>query len=252
MTSIHTKSNPVVVKKYANRRLYNTVTSSYVTLDDLCKMIKDGDEIIVYDAKNGDDITRGVLTQVIVEQESKGGQNLLPTSFLRQLIGFYGNSMQGLVPRYLDHAMQSFSNNQDQMRDYFRTAMGGAFTFNAFEEMSKQNMSMFEQAMKMFSPFTQGMNSPVMNMGMTGMSASQNNAAHAPAAASTASAPPAPEPEMEEEKTADSSSSQVTEAQVTEAIDEMVIEEDESIRAMQQRLDELQKQIASLSVKEGE
>jgi len=151
------------------------------------------------------------------------------------------------VPRYLDHAMQSFSNNQDQMRDYFRTAMGGAFTFNAFEKMSKQNMSMFEQAMKMFSPFTQGMSMPnmampVMNMGMPGMSASQNNTVPAAAAAAASS----PAPKVEEEITASSS------AQASEAPDDVAIEEDESIRAMQQRLDELQKQIASLSVKEGE
>ena len=99
---------PVVIKKYANRRLYNTSTSSYVTLEDLSQMVKQGGEFVVYDAKSGDDITRSVLTQIIVEEEQKG-QNLLPTSFLRQLIGLYGDSMQWLVPRYLDHAMNTFS-----------------------------------------------------------------------------------------------------------------------------------------------
>src|SRR6202034_4913074 len=105
-------SKPVVVKKYANRRLYNTATSSYVTLEDLAKMIKEGGDFIVYDAKNGEDITRSVLTQIIVEEEQKG-QNLLPISFLRQLISFYGNNMQWLVPRYLDYAMKSFAHNQE-------------------------------------------------------------------------------------------------------------------------------------------
>src|ERR1700676_3722598 len=109
------KPAPVVIKKYANRRLYNTSTSSYVTLDDLCQMVKGGREFLVYDAKSGDDITRAVLTQIIVEEEQKG-QNLLPISFLRQLIGLYGDNMQWLVPRYLEHAMTTFAHNQDQMR----------------------------------------------------------------------------------------------------------------------------------------
>src|SRR5271156_3337672 len=105
----------VTIKKYANRRLYNTATSSYVTLDHLSSMVKEGIEFNVYDAKTGEDITRSVLTQIIVEEEGKAGQNLLPISFLRQLIGFYGNNMQWLVPKYLDHAMKSFSRNQDQL-----------------------------------------------------------------------------------------------------------------------------------------
>src|ERR1700757_5415106 len=107
---------PVVVKKYANRRLYNTATSSYVTLDDLAKLIKEGVDFVAHDAKTGEDITRSVLTQIIVEEEQKGGQNLLPISFLRQLIGLYGDSMQWLVPRDFDHAMFSFARNQEQMR----------------------------------------------------------------------------------------------------------------------------------------
>jgi polyhydroxyalkanoate synthesis repressor PhaR len=147
-------SKPVVVKKYANRRLYNTATSSYVTLEDLAKMIKDGGDFIVHDAKTGEDITRSVLTQIIVEQEQKG-QNLLPISFLRQLIGFYGDSMQFLVPGYLEQAMVSFARNQDQMRDTLRATFG-LFPFGQFEEMGKQNMALFEQALKMLSPYSNG------------------------------------------------------------------------------------------------
>src|SRR5882672_9167764 len=130
---------PTIVKKYANRRLYNTATSSYVTLDDLATMIKQGGDFVVYDAKTGEDITRSVLTQIIVEQEQKG-QNLLPISFLRQLIGFYGDSMQFLVPGYLEQAMLAFARNQEQMRDSLRTTFGGMFPFSQFEEMGKQNM----------------------------------------------------------------------------------------------------------------
>ena len=147
-------SKPVVVKKYANRRLYNTATSSYVTLEDLAKMIKDGGNFIVHDAKTNEDITRSVLTQIIVEQEQKG-QNLLPISFLRQLIGFYGDSMQFLVPGYLEQAMVSFAHNQDQMRDTLRATFG-ILPFGPFEEMGKQNMALFEQTMKMLSPFGSG------------------------------------------------------------------------------------------------
>ena len=161
---------PITIKKYANRRLYNTATSSYVTLDHLCQMVKDGLDFVVYDAKTGEDITRSVLTQIIVEEESKG-QNLLPISFLRQIIGFYGDSLGGLVPRYLEHSMssflrneqqmrqymeysmQSFSRNQEQMRDYFQNTLGGMFPFGRFEEMGKQNLAMFERTMRMFSPF---------------------------------------------------------------------------------------------------
>jgi len=142
---------PITIKKYANRRLYNTATSSYVTLDHLSKMVKAGEDFVVYDAKSGDDITRSVLTQIIVEEESKG-ENLLPTSFLRQLIGFYGGNMQMLVPKYLEHTMHSFAKNQEQMSDMMRNSMGGMFPLQQMEELSKQNRSMFEQAMKMFSP----------------------------------------------------------------------------------------------------
>jgi polyhydroxyalkanoate synthesis repressor PhaR len=146
------QAQPVVIKKYANRRLYNTATSSYVTLDDLSLMVKAGSEFVVYDAKSGEDITRAVLTQIIVEEEQKG-QNLLPISFLRQLISLYGDSMQWLVPRYLEHAMTSFAHNQEQMRKNLQDAFGGLFPFGPLEEMGKQNLALFEKTMKMFSPF---------------------------------------------------------------------------------------------------
>src|SRR5438132_7402740 len=145
-------AKPVVVKKYANRRLYNTATSTYVTLEDLAKMIKDGGDFVAYDAKTGEDITRSVLTQIIVEQEQKGGQNLLPISFLRQLISFYGDSMQFLVPGYLEQAMMAFAGNQEQMRDSLRATFG-IFPFGQFEEMGKQNIALFERALKMLSPY---------------------------------------------------------------------------------------------------
>jgi polyhydroxyalkanoate synthesis repressor PhaR len=144
-------AKPVVVKKYANRRLYNTATSSYVTLDDLAGMIKEGGDFVAYDAKSGEDITRSVLTQIIVEQEQKG-QNLLPISFLRQLISLYGDSMQFLVPGYLEQAMTAFARNQEQMRDSLRATFG-IFPFGQFEEMGKQNIALFQRALKMLSPY---------------------------------------------------------------------------------------------------
>ncbi|GAB4357705.1 MAG: polyhydroxyalkanoate synthesis repressor PhaR [Kiloniellaceae bacterium] len=143
---------PIVIKKYANRRLYNTATSSYVTLDHLCQMVQDDVDFVVYDAKSGEDITRSVLTQIIVEEESKG-QNLLPINFLRQLISFYGDSMQWMVPQYLEHMMGAFAQNQDRMRQSMQETFGGMFPFGNLEEMSKQNMALFESAMRMFSPF---------------------------------------------------------------------------------------------------
>jgi polyhydroxyalkanoate synthesis repressor PhaR len=142
---------PVVVKKYANRRLYNTESSSYITLDTLAEMVRVGRDFVVYDAKSGDDITRSVLTQIIVEEESKG-RNLLPTGFLRQLIGFYGDSMQTLVPRYLEQAMSSFSRQQDQVREAMQQTIGNLYPFS-LEEMSRQNMAMMERAMSLFTPF---------------------------------------------------------------------------------------------------
>jgi polyhydroxyalkanoate synthesis repressor PhaR len=146
---------PITIKKYANRRLYNTATSSYVTLDHLCQMVKDGVDFAVYDAKTGEDITRPVLTQIIVEEEAKG-QNLLPLNFLRQLISFYGDSLQWMVPRYLDSTMETFAANQEKMREYMKTTLGGIFPFQQIEEMGKQNLAMFERAMKMFAPYAAG------------------------------------------------------------------------------------------------
>jgi polyhydroxyalkanoate synthesis repressor PhaR len=145
------QTKPVIVKKYANRRLYNTATSSYVTLDDLAKMIKEGGDFVATDAKTGEDITRSVLTQIIVEQEQKG-QNLLPISFLRQLISFYGDSMQFLVPGYLEQAMIVFARNQEQMRKNLQATFG-MFPFGQFEEVSKQNIALFERALNMLTPY---------------------------------------------------------------------------------------------------
>jgi len=154
------QSEPIVIKKYANRRLYNTDTSSYVTLDDLGEMVKDGSEFIVYDAKSGEDLTRQILTQIIFEQENSGGTNLLPISFLRNLIGFYDNSLKDFVPAYLETTMQTFLKNQEQMREYM---LGGVKTgnpmesfsqvANQFEEIGKQNMEFFTKAFSMFTPF---------------------------------------------------------------------------------------------------
>jgi polyhydroxyalkanoate synthesis repressor PhaR len=145
-----TGDSPVVIKKYANRRLYNTQTSSYVTLDHLAQMVKDGTEFEVHDARTGEDITRSVLTQIIFEEEGKG-QNLLPIKFLRQLIRFYGDSLQAFVPGYLDLSMDSFAKNQEAMRNRVAEAFGGGSS--ALEAMTRQNLQMFERAMKMFSPF---------------------------------------------------------------------------------------------------
>jgi polyhydroxyalkanoate synthesis repressor PhaR len=143
---------PILIKKYANRRLYNTSTSSYVTLDHLCVMVKEGHEFVVEDAKSGEDITRSVLTQIIFEEESKG-QNLLPINFLRQLIGFYGDNLQPVVPQYLEMTMESFSKNQEAMRENMTSAMGEANPFAKLEEVTRQNVNMFQQAMSAFNPF---------------------------------------------------------------------------------------------------
>ncbi len=146
-----TEDAPITIKKYANRRLYNTATSRYVTLAHLATMVKAGVEFVVSDAKTGEDITRSILTQIIVEEESKG-HTLLPIRFLRQLIGFYGDSLQTVLPRYLEQSMDSFASNQDQMRDYMKNALGGFFPFADFEKIGKQNMDLFESAMKVFVP----------------------------------------------------------------------------------------------------
>jgi polyhydroxyalkanoate synthesis repressor PhaR len=153
------KPAPVVIKKYANRRLYNTATSAYVTLDHLSQMVKEKIDFVVYDAKTGEDITRPVLTQIIVEEENKGGQTLLPIPFLRQLISFYGDSLQGVVPQYLEMSMTQFARNQEQMRSYMQNAFGFN-PFHQFESMGKQNMAMFENAMRLFNPFGAGQTPP--------------------------------------------------------------------------------------------
>lgn len=153
------QDEPTVIKKYANRRLYDTGRSSYVTLDDLCIMVKEGHDFVVYDAKSGEDLTRQVLTQIIVDQESKGGQNLLPIGFLRQLIGFYGDNIQSLVPNYLDHTIQTFAKNQERLREQINKSfegMGMSFPMGNLEEINRKNMAMFENAMKVFTPFKAG------------------------------------------------------------------------------------------------
>jgi len=153
-----TAEPPVVVKKYANRRLYDTRSSSYITLDNLAEMVRQGRDFVVYDAKTGEDITRGVLTQIIVEEEGKG-HNLLPTNFLRQLIGFYGGGLQGVVPGYLDQAMKAFTQHQEQMQAAMKKTVGSMsslFPFGNMEEISRQNMAMIDRAWSMFTPFKPG------------------------------------------------------------------------------------------------
>ncbi len=147
---------PAVIKKYANRRLYNTDTSTYVTLDNLAEMVRSERDFVVFDAKTGEDLTHQVLTQIIVEQESKG-QNLLPISFLRQLIRFYGNSMEKLVPSYLEFSMNTLTREQEkytqQIAETFGSSPFGNAAFEAMQKQVRQNMEMFEQALKMFKPF---------------------------------------------------------------------------------------------------
>jgi polyhydroxyalkanoate synthesis repressor PhaR len=138
----------VIIKKYANRRLYNTAKSSYVTLDDLAKMVRAGQDFAVYDAKTGDDITRSVLTQIIFEEEAKG-HSMLPTNFLRQIISLYGDALQAVVPGYLEASMKTFAQNEERMRQAF----GGTQAMANFEALTRKNMEWFEQALRMFSPF---------------------------------------------------------------------------------------------------
>lgn len=142
----------VTIKKYANRRLYNTATSSYVTLEDLAKMVREGQDFLVHDAKSSKDLTRSVLTQIIFEQEQKG-QNLLPIPFLRQLISFYGDSLQSLVPSYLEMSMDSFTRERSKFLKKVTTALGGRERLDQFEEQIRKNISLFEEALRMFSPF---------------------------------------------------------------------------------------------------
>ncbi|MBB5049919.1 polyhydroxyalkanoate synthesis repressor PhaR [Rhodopseudomonas rhenobacensis] len=147
------KSNlPTTIKKYANRRLYNTGTSTYVTLEDLAAMVKDGEDFLVFDAKSGDDITRSVLAQIIFEQENKAGQNLLPTTFLRQLIRFYGDSMQMVVPRYLEQSIDTLTREQEKFRKQL-TSTFSVGPFAPLEEHVRRNMELFERTFSMFKPF---------------------------------------------------------------------------------------------------
>ena len=158
------KDEPVVIKKYANRRLYNTGTSTYVTLEDLAEMVKKGEDFTVQDAKTGDDITHPVLTQIIFELENKDGQNMLPISFLRQLISFYGDQMQMVVPSFLEQSMIAFAKEQERFREQMKSAMGKdpmemmqmSAPMKALEEQTRRNIEMFQNAMRMFTPFPTG------------------------------------------------------------------------------------------------
>jgi polyhydroxyalkanoate synthesis repressor PhaR len=153
------KKGPVTIKKYANRRLYNTGTSTYVTLDDLADMVKRGEEFIVQDAKTGEDITHAVLTQIIFELEGKEGQNMLPVSFLRQLISFYGDQMQAIVPTYLEQSMAAFTREQERLREQMKAMFGEAAgpleqPLKALEEQTRRNIEVFQNAMNLFAPFS--------------------------------------------------------------------------------------------------
>jgi polyhydroxyalkanoate synthesis repressor PhaR len=150
--SMANEKEPTVIKKYANRRLYHTGTSSYVTLEDLAGLVRKGEDFVVYDAKSGEDITRSVLAQIIFEEESKDGQNLLPIAFLRQLIRFYGDSMQALVPRYLEFSMDKLTQEQNQFREQMSKAFGGG-AIDALQAQTRANMAMFTDAFRMFNPF---------------------------------------------------------------------------------------------------
>ena len=158
------KDEPVVIKKYANRRLYNTGTSTYVTLEDLADMVKKGEEFTVQDAKTGDDITHPVLTQIIFELENKEGQNMLPIPFLRQLISFYGDQMQMVVPSFLEQSMIAFAKEQERFREQMNSAMGKgpmemmkvAAPIKVIEEQTRRNIELFQNAMRLFTPFPPG------------------------------------------------------------------------------------------------
>lgn len=169
-----------VVKKYANRRLYNTATSSYVTLDELSHMVRRGENFVVFDAKSGDDITRSVLTQIILEEDSKG-RNLLPIGFLRQLISFYDDQLHAFVPRYLELSMESFARNQEQIRTYMEGTFGRFFPVAQFEDLTRQNMALFQRASTIFRPL------------QADGSVSAEEAATAGEPAATAAVPPPPD-----------------------------------------------------------
>jgi polyhydroxyalkanoate synthesis repressor PhaR len=205
------ESRPVIIKKYANRRLYNTDTSTYVTLEDLAEMVRGERDFVVYDAKSGDDLTHAVLTQIIVEQESRG-TNLLPIGFLRQLIRFYGDSMQRLVPSYLEFSLDSLTRQQEQYRRRFAHTFGTA-AFEAMQEQVRKNFATFERALGLFSPFT---------------SADSGESAKTPAA-------PSSEPEA-----AKSPNSKPSEDEISTLKAELT--------AMQQRLEQLSRRSARAAV----
>jgi polyhydroxyalkanoate synthesis repressor PhaR len=152
VSSMAKSDQPTTIKKYANRRLYNTGTSTYVTLEDLAAMVKEGEDFLVYDAKTGDDITRSVLAQIIFEQENKAGQNLLPTTFLRQLIRFYGDSMQMVVPKYLEQSIDTLTREQEKFRKQLASTFSGT-PFAPLEEHVRRNMELFQQTFSKFMPF---------------------------------------------------------------------------------------------------
>lgn len=171
-----TKDDPVIIKKYANRRLYNTGTSTYVTLEDLAEMVRKGEDFTVQDAKTGEDITHPVLTQIIFELENREGQNMLPIPFLRQLISFYGDQMQMVVPSYLEQSMIAFAKEQERFREQMKNAMGGigkspmdvmkmATPMKALEEQTKRNIELFQNAMRMFTPFPPAAEGPAAAAG---------------------------------------------------------------------------------------
>ncbi len=172
----------VIIKKYANRRLYNTATSSYVTLDNLSDMVRQGVDFVVFDAKTGDDITRSVLAQIIFEEESRG-QNLLPIQFLRQLISFYGDSMQTLLPTYLEMSLDGFAKQQERFRSQFSQAFGGTPSLGYFDEQVSQNLAMFDRAMRMFSPFSFSQNGTAQAAASPTAGASVHHDESTPAAA---------------------------------------------------------------------
>ena len=163
--STDAKDEPVIVKKYANRRLYNTDTSTYVTLEDLGQMVRSDRDFVVYDAKSGDDLTHSVLTQIIVEQESKG-HNLLPIPFLRQLIRFYDDSVGKLVPSYLQFSLDSLTKEQEKFRKQMKDTFGVS-GFDSMQEQAKKNMAVFEQTLGMFTPFVKPGGSDTENSGPT-------------------------------------------------------------------------------------
>ncbi|MGQ7791728.1 polyhydroxyalkanoate synthesis repressor PhaR [Faunimonas sp. B44] len=144
--------NPTVIKKYANRRLYHTGTSTYVTLEDLARMVKSGEDFVVQDAKTGDDITRAVLGQIIFEHETRG-QHLLPIAFLRQLIRFYGDSMQTVLPTYLETSLATFTREQEKLREQMAKAFKGD-AFGVIEDQARRNMELFSEAMRIWMPFS--------------------------------------------------------------------------------------------------